>query len=363
MKILSSLEISCVVKELQDLVDARINKVYQPNQSEIVLALHRTGIGKVLLRIVPGQCLYITEEKLPSPKTAFNFCMFLRKRLTNTRLRSIEQKDFERIVEFTFESKDEHFKLIAEFFSKGNVILCDRDYNIISALQVQLWKDRQIKARVEYKYPPKSNVDIFNITLEEFTEIIKKSKKDNIVKTLAVDIGLGGLYAEELCLRAKVDKEKKPTQKDIEKIFKELKDLSYLNIKPSFLGEDAVPFEMLFYKDAKTESKASFNEALNLLYSQSMEIEKEDPYQKKIEEQNRIFQSQELQIKEMERGKIENKEKGDLIYTNYQFIKEVLETIKKARDKKVTWDEIESKLKTKGIIVKGREGLVTLDLK
>ncbi len=362
MKILTSIEISVVVKELQSLIDGKVSKVYQPNKQEIVLAMHKTGVGKALIRVVSGQCLYLTEEKLPSPKTAFNFCMFLRKRLTNTRLRKIEQKSFERIVEFTFESKEEKFKLIVEFFSKGNIILCDEQYKIISALQVQLWKDRQIKARVEYIYPPKSNMDIFSVEFKEFKSKIEETDKDNIVKALALDIGLGGLYAEELCLRAKIDKEsKKLEEKEYKKLFEELKELSKLGIKPFFNEKDAVPFDMVFYKDINKESTKTYNEALNLLYSQSMEIVKEDPYKKKLEEQARILKSQEAQIKEMKRGMKENNEKGELIYKNYIHVKEVFDAIKKARDKKVPWKEIAEKLKPKGIVVK--DGKVILELK
>src|SRR3989344_6669059 len=118
MKVLSSLEIQAIVSELQIFINSRVDQVYQPDNTELVLALHRSDIGKKLVRIVPGTTLYIASQRRPSPKEAMNFCRFLRKRLDPTRVKEIVQKSGERIVEFHFEGKESYFILIAEFFSK-----------------------------------------------------------------------------------------------------------------------------------------------------------------------------------------------------------------------------------------------------
>ncbi|MEA3379190.1 MAG: NFACT family protein [Nanoarchaeota archaeon] len=368
MKSLTSIEIAAVVKELKYLEGAIARKIYQPDNSELLFELFKTGKGKSMLRIVPGKTLYLTSFKRKNPLVPLSFVKFLRKRAANSFLEKIEQKGFERIVEFTFKTKTETYYMIAEFFSKGNVIFCNDDHKIISALQVQLWKDRKIKANETYKFPPKANIDIFKIDENEFKKILKESKKENIVKTLAVDIGLGGLYSEELCLRADIDKNKgKLLAKEIHKLFNELKKLAELELKPFLFEKEAVPFDMIKYKGDKGQESPSFNGALDNYYKKFIKVEEkesiEDAHTKKIKKYEKIIEKQKLKLAELEKASKFNKDKGDLIYKNYIWVKDVLDTIKKARSKNVPWKEIEEKLKTKKIIVKGKMGQVILDLK
>ncbi len=362
MKILSSIEIACVVKELQNLLGAKVSQVYQPDNIEIVLSFHKTGLGKQLLRLVPGQCLYLTFGKRESPKRQKNFCRFLRKRLNQSRLRKIEQKNNERIVEFFFEAKENNFYLIVEFFSKGNIILCDENKVIISALQVQIWKDRKIKARVHYEYPPSQANDFFSINKIEFKKMILESKKENVVKTLALNLGLGGIYAEYICSLAKIKKEKKHlNEKEIDALFNVVKDLRKLNIKAILTKDNCYPFEI-----EKGKQFERFNDALNDYYSQFMEFEeekeKDSAYEKKLKKIKDIIQQQLTQIKTMEKAVKENKIKGDLIYENYSYVDEILKTINRALAKNIPWVEIKKKLKTKNILLNTKEKKVSFEL-
>jgi len=204
MKSLSSIEIKAVVAELQSFIDGKVDQVYQPDNSEVTITLYKNEVGRKHLRIIPGMVLYLSSKKRQSPKLPINFCRFLRKRLNNARVRKIVQKNMERIVEFHIEGKEQNFILICEFFSKGNIILCDEEYTIISALMVQHWKDRKIKAKVEYKYPPSKRTSFTDV--EDFAMFLEKSEKETVVKKLASGINLGGLYAEEVCFRAGVQK-------------------------------------------------------------------------------------------------------------------------------------------------------------
>lgn len=367
MKSLSSIEVAAVVKELQELVSSKVSQVYQPSKEEILIEFFKTSTGKFLVRVVPGRCLYVTSFKRKNPATQLGFCKFLRKRLTNVRLTKIEQKHFERIVEFTFETKEDKFYLIAELFSKGNIVFCDKEYKIVSAMQPQVWKDRAVKQGETYKYPPTSNVDIFNVTEMDFTDIVKRSDKDSIVKTLAMDIGLGGLYAEEICLRAGMDKGRKALKDpEISRIFNEVKKLARLDIKANIVRDEVVPFDMMQFRDKEAQPIESFNEAMDKYYARFIDEEeddaKEEEFKKRMKELQTILKSQEAQLAEFENASKFSKEKGDLIYSNYPFVKEVFDVIKKAREKKIPWEEIEEKLKQKGIMVNGKEGKVTLEL-
>ena len=106
-----------------------------------------------------------------------------------------------------------------------------------------------------------------------------------------------------------------------------------------------------FYKNLEVKEFKSFNEALDYYFTHEYkEIKKEkSAYEKKLEKLERIIHEQKMMIEGMKKSEKENREKAELIYNNYQLIKEVLEEIKKA-NKKYSWKEIKEKLKGHKII-------------
>src|SRR3989338_4005358 len=315
MKVLSSLEIKAVVAELQSLINARVDQIYQPDATQIVLALHRSNLGKNLLRIIPGTALYITTKRRASPKESINFCRFLRKRLGPTKLKEIIQKNRERIVELHFEGKDSYFILIAEFFSKGNLILCDKNYIIISAFQVQLWKDRKIKAKQKYEYPPERKIDFKDF--EEFKSYIQANKKESIVKEIFTQLQI--LLSEEL--------------------------------QPNTIQGEPYPISM--HEKGKGEPQDSYNKALDQYYAQFIEedTEKEQEREKKKNKWEDMITEQEKQRIQVERAIEENKIKAEWIYNNYMEAKEIMDLFKQ---KKLT------ELKKKGVEVEGKNLLIEI---
>ena len=100
-----------VVKELRDtLLGGRINKIAQPEKDELILTIKGQVKEPYKLLLSAGAGLpliYLTQENKPSPLTAPNFCMLLRKHLNNARILDIYQPGLERIVNFKLEHLDE----------------------------------------------------------------------------------------------------------------------------------------------------------------------------------------------------------------------------------------------------------------
>ena len=82
-----------------------------------------------------------------------------------------------------------------EFFAKGNMLLCDANQTILSPLQPQSWSDRTLRGGIPYEHPVR-DTHIFSLTLEKLKQL---PFQDTISKTLAIELGIGGLYAEEIC--------------------------------------------------------------------------------------------------------------------------------------------------------------------
>ena len=81
--------IANLVKEFQDkLIEARIYKIAQTEEDELLLTIKAGREQYRLLMSASASLplLYFTEKNKPSPMTAPNFCMLLRKHIQNGRI-------------------------------------------------------------------------------------------------------------------------------------------------------------------------------------------------------------------------------------------------------------------------------------
>lgn len=339
-KSLMSLELAAIINELQFLVKGKVSQIYHQEKKELLFQLHAPGKGKVLLKVVPGKFLCLTNKK-EAPLNPSGFCMQLRKYLSNAFIKAIYQKDSERIVVFELEKK-ERFFLIIESFSKGNLVLTDADYKIIGVLERQIWKDRVVKPHEIYKFP-KSDINWKELNEEKLTEVLRNSEKKNLATSLATEIGLGGLYAEEICKLGEIDKDKLPnqaTKEDVSKIIQRLNEFIDLikNSSGNIYENDITPFSL---NDKKPSKKTeTYNEAINTLNP----FEIISPYEQRISTIKKMISQQEGAIEKL-KGKIElNTKKGERIYERYTSIQQMLDIVHELRLEK-EWTEVSVELK------------------
>jgi predicted ribosome quality control (RQC) complex YloA/Tae2 family protein len=334
MKALAALEIRFVVGELQKLIGARLDRVFHPSEKEVLLELYSTAAKKAIVRATP-YALYIASSKPSEALAPSQFCLFLRKCLKNSRLAAVFQHSSERVVEMGFAAKDTNYRLIFELFSRGNIILCDGKGIILASAERQSWSTRKIQVKEPYKLPP-SRFNIFDLKSQELESLFKQSSKDSAVKVLAADLGLGSVYAEELCILSSVDKltdPKKISRKDIEKILSAFNEM--LARKPSPVAvydggkiKDVVPFPLRYYAALEQKPYASYNEALDDVLTnaavEEVQQTKDRPRQQKIASLKLRIAAQEEMVKSMASSVDENRRKGELIYENYQEVKDIL---------------------------------------
>ena len=161
-----------IIKELENIKGARVNKIYQPQSTELYFKFYKTGVGGLFLRIKSGLGLYLTKYTEEFPGKPMAFCMQLRKLLHNAVLREVIQRDFERIVELVFE-KEKGYRLVCEVFGQGNFILTDSDYKILGVAHKREWKGRSLRKGEIYKYP---KVHLPPERKREFEGLLKKKK-------------------------------------------------------------------------------------------------------------------------------------------------------------------------------------------
>jgi predicted ribosome quality control (RQC) complex YloA/Tae2 family protein len=211
--------IANIIDELRkNLLGGRINKIAQPEKDELILTIKGGEHGQCRLLLSAGAGLplvYLTENNKPSPMTAPNFCMLLRKHLNGARILDITQPGLERIINFKLEHMNEMGDLcikylIIELMGKhSNIIFCDDHMVILDSIkrinqfvssvrEVLPGRDYFIPTTTEKLNPLTVDYDIFRQTILGKSMPIAKALYSNLT-------GISPLIANEICCRASID--------------------------------------------------------------------------------------------------------------------------------------------------------------
>ncbi|MBU2560036.1 NFACT family protein, partial [archaeon] len=343
---MSSFDVLAIAQELQFLKDARINKVFQVTRDELKIILTPIGHEKVVLTVEAGRRAHLTKYPKPSPKHASTFAMTLRKHIENGHVSGVRQIAFDRILEFEIE-KEGIFYLICELFGKGNVVLSDAEHKILAVMHVQRYTERTLKIKSEYTLPPQ-RTNPLDISQEELAGVIKDSDAD-IVRTLATRLGFGGLYAEEVCQRAGVPKEKlDATPKDIKALHTTINELKTTGGKSVvvFDGEEAIdvlPEKLKMYADKKQKEFETFSIAADEYFTKH-EIERiegirDDKFEGEMGNLENRLKRQEETLEKYEKEHTTSRAVGDLIYMHFKVVEDILKTLQDAKRTR-SWTEI-----------------------
>lgn len=210
--------IANVVSELKrELIGGRLYKIAQPEEDELLLTVRQPdGQRKLLLSASASlPLIYLTENSKPSPMTAPNFCMLLRKHLQNGRIIDISQPGLERIVHIRIEHLDEmgdlrHKTLIIEIMGKhSNIIFCGEDNVIIDSIKhvsAAVSSLREVLPGKPYFVAgTQDKLDALTTDLDTFRRAVS-SKPQPVFKALyGCFSGISPVLAQELCHEAGID--------------------------------------------------------------------------------------------------------------------------------------------------------------
>lgn len=212
---LDGIVISNITAELSAaLTGARISKIAQPEADELLLTIKSpAGQHRLLLSASASlPLIYLTSVNKPSPMTAPNFCMLLRKHIANGRIVRIWQPGLERIIHFEIE----HFNdmgdlcrkdLILELMGKhSNLIFCDDKGMIIDSIKhvsVQTSSVREVLPGREYFIPQtQEKLNPLHTDEQEFCSSVFQKPMPLAKALYSSCTGISPLIAEELCHRA-----------------------------------------------------------------------------------------------------------------------------------------------------------------
>lgn len=350
---LASCDIYIIVSELQELIGCYVEKIYQLSRDEILLRIQQnTKNQKESLFIRNGELFCRTQKSFDVPEKPSLFAMTLRKYLLNGRISGITQHEFDRIIRITIGRKEGDYNLICELFSNGNIILCNPEGRIIRPLLKQEWASRLIKSGEMY-HPPPSQTNPFALTEQDVRNLLTKGTKD-LVRTLATSLNLSGLYAEELCVRAGIDKNTKISELNelsVKKVYEELHalltKLQQGGIRPVLVKKDGaivdiLPFPFLSYADKEFEPTESFSKGLDLFITVKKTTKtQKSPHQQKRDRLKRQQTQQQELIQEFQKSITRKRIAANLIYVHYTAIEKILTDIVSVLRQKEKEDEIQ----------------------
>ncbi len=364
---MSNIDIHMIMPELREAIEgAFIKNIYQYGDV-FVLKLYQSQGGTVQLLIQPGQRIHLTEFRRAAPRVPPKFATVLRKYLREKRILSLRQHDLDRIVIMEVGSEEESYKLVAELFGNGNILLLDPEDSIFVAMKYRKMRDRDIVPKAKYLLPPPRGVDALTGSDYDLREVLMDSK-ENVVRTLASRLNLDSQSCEEICALAGVpDKTKVSDLQEqelthIERGLAEFVQKIRNGVDGPAIVEDLgfdddedeesplseavafVPFYHEIFHDMESKSFKTFSRAIDEFFGVS-ETELEDEVAQSALEKERqrlqtIIDRQQESIGRLEEKAEKERMKGELIYANFQTVQDVLQTIDSARTSGLTWPEI-----------------------
>ncbi len=344
---ITNLTLAYQILEMQELLNGYINKIQQIEKDVFRFKIHtKEGTKNV---IINPSTFYISQYKLAARKNPTGFASFLHKNLYNKRVLSLKQHEADRIAIMEFRD----YFLIFEFFHDSNMILTNKEMEIISAFKKQEWKDRTIKKGEIYKFPSSKGISPKEISLKEMKVIFAESSNDAI-RTLVSGVNIAPIAAEESLFLAGIEKKEKAEKLDekqlkklhsvVKKMYSEAKKA---NLKPIIAGDLLLPYAFKSINDEQLRTK-SLNEFLDGHFSESLSARKVEPVKAEKEKQIKKAEfslKQQLDAREKFNKQVdESKIKAELIYGNFSELQELFDAINAALAKGATEKEIMYKM-------------------
>ncbi|HLF15924.1 MAG TPA: NFACT family protein, partial [Candidatus Thermoplasmatota archaeon] len=363
---MTSVDVAALAAELAPLVvGARVERAYQPAKERILLRLRRKGAGKLEMLVEVGRFLTLTRRPPANPDKPSMVAQILRQQLENARVIGFSQVGFDRILRIDMERGDGRSSLVAELFGDGNLLLLDGDGVITLPLRGTDYAARSLRKGERYR-PPPGRPPPFGRSLDELRAAGLEAKRD-LVRFLSTECGFGPQWAEELCLRAGVAKDRPAAglgQDEWTAVHGAIavlgEEIRRADLAPAVVHEggravDAVPFTMQGYPPPRFahEESATFAEALDALFlgatgDEEGDEQRNDPRRPRFEEAKGKLEFQLRQTDEaiatFEADERRLQVDGDLLYAAFQEAQAALAAIDEARRKAGDWASAEVEL-------------------
>jgi predicted ribosome quality control (RQC) complex YloA/Tae2 family protein len=354
---MTSFDIAAATHEINKSIEGSyLSKIYQIGTQTLLFRLRTQNTSKVQLLMEAGKRIHITSYVHETPKKPSAFCMSLRKYLDNGIIKVVKQHEFERIVIIEVATRQGDFQLVLELFGGGNTILVNPEGKILQAMTYKRMRDRNILRNEPFQHAPARGKNPQKIAVEDFLEI-KSLGETEIVRALTKFFSISGTYAEEILLRAHINKDIKcatVTEDELKLIFIVIKQLisvtSSAKLEPAIIVDsenvwvDVTPVSLVMYAKLSQKKFECFNSALDEYYTKKGDVERGDEatkdFESELARQQRILQRQEKALEALKEPIIKNKTVGDLIYLHFGDLQSLFNKVIEQKISGKSWEQI-----------------------
>lgn len=284
------------------LLGTRVDRVFQPNRDELILAFRGFSAAYKLLISARANSARVNLTTIPveNPQQPPMLCMLLRKKLQGAKLLEITQPDLERALMLKFDSVNElgdhvELTLAVEIMGRySNIILVDENGKIIDALKrvdAEMSSERLVLPGLLYRLPPpQDKLSMLTCTVEEIMTRIDALPRDmelskalmsvlqGISPIIAREVENSAGLGHEVYVKSMTPPQRRRTEMYVTTLMETAKNVSgtpHIVIDPQNKPKDFAFMDIRQYGSAMTVSeKESFSEMLDAFYAERDQIER-----------------------------------------------------------------------------------------
>ncbi|EMR10803.1 hypothetical protein PNEG_00950 [Pneumocystis murina B123] len=205
---LNILDLKSVVSELQELLEFRLQNIYDISERIFQFKFSSSGRKEYLL-VECGSRIHLTRYVRETAALPSQFCAKLRKHLKNRQLVSLKHICNDRIVYLGFGRSNEtkelfkaQYYLIFEFYASGNIILADENMKILFLYRMVVFGDKRKQFSVGEIYHVSSSIsqDEAEMTKDSLLSLIHTLKDKYI--TFSDDVSSKNIFSLSVCKKA-----------------------------------------------------------------------------------------------------------------------------------------------------------------
>ncbi|MBN2066935.1 MAG: NFACT family protein [Candidatus Diapherotrites archaeon] len=344
-----NLTLAYQIAELKPLVAGTMLRNVQELEKGWLKLKLQTRQGSKDLIVCPS-AFFITSYSFPAKHQTSGYGAFLRKHLRNKRIMSLEQHGFDRIALLEFQD----FFLVLELFAKGNLLLLDREMQILSAYRKEQWKDRILKKGQPYRFPSSKGISPLEISPGHLKKAFSESNADAI-RSLISAVNIAPVFAEAAFEIAGIEKGTSApalNEAQLSKLASAVKQLYSVDLKkckPGIMEKEgeAILVPVQLPGPSPTQALPSVNNAIDSALTQSFSGagERQPALDKKKAQLGKSIERQKLAIKELQNAIELNRAKANAIYSNYSQVSGLIAGAKSLLQEKKQEKDIMYKLK------------------
>jgi len=350
--------VAWVNESLDKIKGARIVNVYYTGKYWL-MKIHRDG--KKYLVLEPSHRINLTTIE-PQRKYIDKLTAFLRKHVNGGFIRELNIVDRERIASIDIEKGNRKYIVYLELIPRGFLVITDNDNRILYASRFAEMRDRKIKIGEKYALPP-GNIDILNTPSDKLLELMKKGK--DLVRGLVKGWKIPGEIAEEILYRAGLYELKfvdvsSISRNDVSKLVNTLRDLineakrgkGYIILS----NEDYFSFTPYYPRVFQEihglgiKELESFNTAIEAYFAFIEKVNEYERLKKEIEAEleklDKVINEQKQAIERYKELSSKYMDLANYISLNINEVENILDCVKKMKDK-YGWDKI---VECKGVV-------------